>query len=84
MNYINNPNLNEKQDYIEFLYSASNLRALNFKIEKCDIHKVKIIAEKITPAISTITAGIVGLVALQLYSLKQTQNINFLRDCNII
>ena len=69
--------------HIEFLYAASNLRAKNFRIQNCDINKVKIIAGKITPAIATTTASIVGLAALQLYTLKQTENIDFLRDCNM-
>ena len=73
----------ESKGHVEFIYAASNLRAKNFKIENCDIYKVKIIAGKIIPAIATTTAAIVGLVSLQLYSLKQTENINFLRDCNI-
>ena len=65
------------------MYAASNLRANNFRIENCDINKVKMIAGKITPAIATTTAGIVGLVSLQLYTLKQTQIIDYLRDCNM-
>lgn len=40
------------------------------------------ISGKITPDIATTTAAIVGLVSIQLYTLKQTDNINFLRDCN--
>ena len=77
----------EKDDdtngHVEFLYAASNLRAKNFRIENCDFYKVKIISGKIIPAIATTTASIVGLVSLQLYTLKQVEDINFLRDCNI-
>ena len=77
----------EKDDdsngHIEFLYAASNLRANNFRLGNCDINKVKMIAGKITPAIATTTAAITGLVSLQLYTLKQTENINFMRDCNM-
>ena len=58
----------DKIGHIEFLYAASNLRAINFRIDKCDIYKVKMIAGNIVPAIATTTAGIVGLVSLQLYS----------------
>ena len=76
----------EKDDdsngHIEFLYAASNLRANNFRIKNCDIYKVKTISGKITPAIATTTAGIVGLVSLQLYKIKKKEDINFLRDCN--
>ena len=76
----------EKDDdlngHVEFLYAASNLRAQNFRIENCDIYKVKTIAGKITPSIATTTASIVGLVSLQFYTLKQNYDINYLRDCN--
>ena len=74
----------EKDDdtngHIEFLYAASNLRANNFRIKNCDIYKVKIISGKITPSIATTTASIVGLVSLQLYTLMQNEDINFLRE----
>ena len=73
---------NDSNGHIEFLYAASNLRANNFRIKNCDIYKVKTISGKITPAIATTTAGIVGLVSLQLYTLNQIEDINFLRDCN--
>ena len=73
----------DKIGHIEFLYAASNLRAINFRIDKCDIYKVKMIAGNIVPAIATTTAGIVGLVSLQLYSLIENNDIQFVRDCNI-
>jgi len=77
----------EKDDnlngHVEFLYAASNLRATNFRIDNCDIYKVKMVAGKITPAIATTTASIVGLVSLQLYTLNQKDDIKYLRDCNI-
>ena len=74
---------NDSNGHVEFIYAASNLRATNFRIENCDIYKVKMISGKITPAISTTTAGIVGLVSLQLYTINQKDDIKFLRDCNI-
>ena len=77
----------EKDDdsngHIEFLYAASNLRATNFRIDNCDIYKVKMVAGKITPAVATTTAGIVGLVSLQIYSLCQSKDLKYVRDCNI-
>ena len=73
---------NDTNGHIEFLYAASNLRANNFRIENCDIYKVKIISGKITPSIATTTASIVGLVSLQLYPLMQSENINYLRECS--
>ena len=59
----------------------SNLRARNYKIKECDRQKTKMIAGKIIPAIATTTAAITGIVSLQLYTLYQTNKIDFLRDC---
>ena len=70
----------DQNGHIDFIYAASNLRAEIFKIEKCDKIKTKLIAGKITPAIASTTAAIVGLVSLQLYTLNQTTNINYLRN----
>ena len=74
---------NNLNGHVEFLYAASNLRANNFRIDNCDIYKVKMVAGKITPAIATTTAAIVGLVSLQIYTLNQKDDIKYLRDCNI-
>ena len=70
----------ESNGHIEFLYAASNLRANNFRIENCDIYKVKMISGKITPSIVITTASIAGLVSQQLFSLTQNEDINFLRE----
>ena len=72
----------DTNEHIEFLYAASNLRANNFRIKNCDIYKVKMISGKITPAIATTTACIVGLVSLQLYTLMQSEDIDYLRECS--
>ena len=71
----------EKKGHIEFLYAFTNLRAENYDIEKCNISKVKMIAGKIVPAIASTTAAVVGIVALQLYVLKSTEDIKNLRNC---
>ena len=75
----------EKDDdsngHIDFIHACSNLRARNYKINECDRQKTKMIAGKIIPAIATTTAAITGIVSLQLYTLYQTDKIDFLRDC---
>lgn len=71
----------ESKGHVEFLYAFSNLRAENYNIEKCDIYKVKMVSGKIVPAIASTTAAIVGIVALQLYILKVTEDIQYLRNC---
>ena len=52
---------------------VSNLRARNYKIEEVDNFKVKLIAGKITPAIATTTALVVGAVGIEIikYFLKK-------------
>ena len=71
----------ETKGHVEFLYSFTNLRAENYDIEKCDISKVKMVAGKIVPAIASTTAAVVGIVALQLYIMKTTDDIKNLRNC---
>ena len=75
----------EKDDdsngHIDFIHACSHLRAKNYKIQECDRQKTKMIAGKIIPAIATTTAAITGIVSLQLYTLYQTNKIDFLRDC---
>ena len=75
----------EKDDdsngHIDFIHTCSNLRARNYKIDECNRQKTKMIAGKIIPAIATTTAAITGIVSLQLYTLYQTNKIDFLRDC---
>ena len=75
----------EKDDdsngHIDFIHACSNLRARNYKIQECDRLKTKLIAGKIIPAIATTTAAITGIVSLQLYTLYQTNKIEYLRDC---
>ena len=71
----------DKKGHIEFLYAFTNLRAENYNIEKCDFSKVKMISGKIVPAIASTTAAIVGIVALQLYIFKATEDIKYLRNC---
>lgn len=41
------------------------------------------IADRITPSVSTMNSCLMGLTALQLYTFVQTTNSEFLRDCNV-
>ena len=72
---------NDSKGHVQFLYAFTNLRADNYNIDKCDISKVKMVAGNIIPAIASTTAAIVGIVAMQLYVLKSTENIRYLRNC---
>jgi ubiquitin-activating enzyme E1 len=61
----------EKDDetnfHIDFIHSASQLRARNYRIHECDFGKTKMIAGRIIPAIATTTAMITGCVTTELY-----------------
>ena len=74
-----------KNDYsnshIDFIHACSNLRAKNYNIQECDKLKTKLIVGKVMPAIITTTAAITGIASLQLYTLYQTNKIEFMRDC---
>ena len=65
----------EKDDdtnfHIDFVTSASNMRALNYGIKPADRFKTKGIAGKIIQAIATTTAIVSGLASLELYKIIQ-------------
>ena len=52
--------------HIDFIWSATNLRAWNYQLELATRHKTKMIAGKIIPAILTATASICGLMAIEI------------------
>merc|ERR1711865_333880 len=52
--------------HIDFIWSATNLRAWNYQLELATRHKTKMIAGKIIPAVLTATASICGLMAVEI------------------
>lgn len=77
----------EKDDdtnfHIEFITSASNLRARAYRIPESDMHKTKGIAGNIIPAMITTTALTTGLVCTELYKIIQNKSRTELRDAFI-
>lgn len=65
----------EKDDdfnlHMDFIVSASNLRAANYRIPPADKLKSKLIAGKIQPAIATSTSIVSGFASLELYKIAQ-------------
>lgn len=66
--------------HIDFIYAASNLRALNYRIRQASRHKCKMIAGKIIPAIATTTASVTGLAMIELLKLLQQKDLEAFKD----
>ncbi|XP_074626524.1 ubiquitin-like modifier-activating enzyme 6 [Acropora palmata] len=75
----------EKDDdsngHIDFITSASNLRATMYSIENADRLKTKKIAGKIVPAIATTTAAVAGLVAIELVKIVMKSSAEDYKNC---
>ena len=70
--------------HIDFIHISAHLRAKNYNIKEWDKFKTrKILGDiiYIIPTIITTASTITGLASLQLYTLYQTNKINFMRDC---
>lgn len=76
VDFVNNTNkLIESKSYelfdkdnelhINWIHSASNLRAINYNIPIVDIYETKGIAGKIIPAIATTTSAVAGLIIME-------------------
>ncbi|ORC92158.1 putative ubiquitin-activating enzyme e1 [Trypanosoma theileri] len=74
----------EKDDddnfHIDFVTAASNLRAKNYDIPTQDRMKVKLVAGKIIPAISTTTSAVTGLALIEYFKTLQEKDISCLRN----
>ncbi|CAM9535991.1 unnamed protein product [Discosporangium mesarthrocarpum] len=55
--------------HMVFVSNASNLRARSYKIPEADLHRSRLIAGKIIPAIATTTALVTGLICMEMYKL---------------
>ena len=60
---------NTNKNQFNFIYSCTNLRAMNFQIPQQDYIRIKNISSNIVPSIVTSNAVITGLVSMQIYLL---------------
>ena len=72
----------DENGHIDFIHFSSTLRAKNYNIQPCERNKTKIISGKIIPTILTSTASIAGIASLQIFTLLQTHDINYIKKCS--
>ena len=65
----------DKNFHIDFIYSAANVRALNYQLEEMDWITVKLKAGRIVPALATTTAAIAGLQTIELIKLLKRDGL---------
>ena len=78
---------NYNKNQYNFIYSCSNLRAINFQIPQGDFITIKNLSSNIVPSIVTSNAVITGLVSMQIYllaklMLDKEKNYNNILDTN--
>ena len=71
----------DENGHIDFINAGANLRARNYNIDECDRNKTKKIAGNIIPTIITTTATVAGTASMQLYTLLQTHERKYFRNC---
>ncbi|CAL9700275.1 unnamed protein product [Knipowitschia caucasica] len=71
----------DRNGHLDFVTSASALRARMYAIEPADRFKTKRIAGKIIPAIATATAAVAGLVALELIKVVGGYGFESFKNC---
>lgn len=80
----------KNKNQYNFIYSCSNLRAINYQILQSDFIKIKTLSSNIIPSIVTSNAVIAGLVSIQIYLLaslmieKEKYNNNLLETKNAL
>ncbi|CAK4441626.1 unnamed protein product [Aphanomyces euteiches] len=71
---------NDMNFHIDFIASAANIRAWNYRIKQVSRHRCKMIAGKIIPAIATTTASVTGLAMIELLKIVQGKKLDQFKD----